>query len=128
MQQGRALLLKLGDQLDLIPVLGNSLFKGVAFCTFQCACDGKFDRQWINGFIVDAEFIVQVRTCSPSGGTYVANKIPLADLGPFFQTLGETALVSVKRGVFAMVFQDDGFAVAALGADKFDRTVGGGMN
>src|SRR5690554_92432 len=84
-------------QLNVIAVLCHNRIKLLAVVGAERAGYRKIDRQRVDRFVVDAEFVMQVRPCRPACRADVANVITLADLDAFLDAFGEAFLVSVQR-------------------------------
>ena len=72
------------------------------------------NRQWVLVSAIDAEFKVQVRTCSPASSTYRTDVLALAHRLAFLDV--DTAQVRVHRGLVVAVFDHHHIAKAALRA------------
>src|SRR5690606_7667862 len=119
----RGLALECRQEVNVFLVLGHGLLKGLALRLVQYASHGQVHRQGVDGLLVDAEFVMQMRSGRPAGGADVADKLALADGVAFLQACGKSALVRIQRGVATMVLQDDGVSVAILLALEFDGAV-----
>ena len=87
---------------------------------------GGFYLVGVNGFAVDADFIVHMRTGGLTGPAHSGNSLPLFDIGAFFYQ--QAAAVAVVSPVTVWMTDDHHFTVAASPAGKLHGTASGGKD